>query len=96
MPNFTERSKLLKRIGADIPKRSTNTKINGLRLVLLQNFNQVHSIILYMTKPLMAGYTSANGQWLAHYSKQAYNKFLPNRKHYLGSIKEKHTHIYLR
>lgn len=44
-----------------------------------------------MTKPLMAGYTLVNGQWLSHYRKQACNKFLQNREHYLGSIKE-NTH----
>lgn len=30
--------------------------------IMLQDFNKVHSIMLYMTKPLMAGYTSVSGQ----------------------------------
>lgn len=58
----TERSKLLERIGADIPKLPTDAKITELRFVLLQDFNKAQSIMLYSTKPLMAGYTSVNGQ----------------------------------
>lgn len=91
MPNSTERSKLLKRIGADIPKHSANTRIKASRFVLPQDFNTGHSIMLYTTKPLIAGYTSANGQRLVHYRKQACNKCLQNRKHYSESIKE-NTH----
>lgn len=50
------------RRGAETPKHSTNSKMTGLRFVLLQDFNKAHLITTYMTKPLMAGYTSVNGQ----------------------------------
>lgn len=91
MPNLTERSKLLKNIYPIYPiypNTLQTAKQLDLRFVLLQKFNKVHLSMIYMTKPLMAGYISVNGQWLGHYRKQACNKFLQNGEHYLGSSKE--------